>query len=297
MSRIAPGTSPRRRNGRDTRSRPIVTPRVTALSSTAVALVTCALGALCSLGCSEAKEAERVELSVVTDGALLEPVTTDLGYTVEVSSASMVADDLKFTVAGEAHVSLERWLWNLAVPEAHAHPGHYQGGEITGELPGHFVLRFVKGEEQKLGTATLLVGDYHAVNLTLATAASGDAPKKDPLLGHTAAIVGTATKDSVSIDFEITLDSPKGRELVGIPFEEEVTNSTHNLLALRFSPLDPLEMDTLFDGIDFGALDTDGDGNVSIAPSATDEATVDAYNLIHRTFQTHDHLVVQPRKK
>lgn len=297
MSGIAARTSPIRCSCRDTRSRPLVTPRVTVLLRVSTALAALAFGALSASACSEAKEPERVELDVVSDGALLTPVTTDLGYEVEVASASMVADDLQFTVAGETHASLGRRLWNLAVPEAHAHPGHYQGGEITGELPGHFILRFTPGEVEKLGTATLLVGDYHSVNLTLASAVSGDVPKKDPLLGHTAFFSGTASKDDVQIEFEIALDSPKGRELVGIPFEEEVTNSTHNVLALRFSPSDPLEMDTFFDGIDFAALDGDGDGQVRIDPEAAVDAAVDAYNLIHRTFQTHDHFVVQPKKK
>ena len=63
----------------------------------------------------------------------------------------------------------------------------------------------------------------------------------------------------------------------------------------QLSPLDPLEMDTLFDGVDFAALDRDGDGRIQIAPDSSDEETVAAYNAIRRTFQTHDHFVVQPR--
>ena len=256
----------------------------------AVCLAACALAA-----CSEAKEAERVELPVVTDGAGLGVVTSDLGYEVELSSASLAADGLKFTIAGEAHVSLWQRLSDIVVPVARAHPGHFQGGEVTGELPGHFVLRFVPGEVHELGVATLLAGTYHAVNLGLSYASSDDVDAGDPLAGHTAVLSGTATKDGAQVEFQVVIDSPEGRELVGIPFEEEIASSTQQTLALRFNPLDPLEMDTLFDGVDFAALDADADGRVELDPRAADEATAAAYNLIRRVFQTHDHFVVQSR--
>jgi hypothetical protein len=249
--------------------------------------------------CSDAKEAERVELRVVTDGAGLTPVVTDLDYEVELSSASLAADNLKFTIAGEVHSSLDRWLSKLALPVAHAHPGHFQGGEVVGELPGHFLLRFLPGEVHELGTATLLVGSYQALNFTLSYAegdeGAGDAG--DPLVGHTATLSGTATKGDASVEFNIVLDSPVGRELVGIPFEQRITTATKHALALQLRPLDPLEMDTLFDGIDFVALDGDGDLHVRIEPQAIDEATVAAYNAVRRELQSHDHFVVHARKQ
>lgn len=243
--------------------------------------------------CSDAQEADRVELRVVADAVELVPVTTDLGYAVDLSAASIAIDNLKFTVAGETHASLGRWLSELLLPPAHAHPGHFQGGEVTGELRGHFVLRFAPGEVQTLGTATLLVGTYKSVNLTLSRADAESVEEGDPVAGHTAVLSGTAAREDANIAFDVVMDSPEGRELVGIPFEEEVTADTRNALALRFGPLDRLEMDTLFDGIDFALLDADGDGYVSIDPAATDEAIVDAYNTIRRAFQSHDHFVVR----
>lgn len=242
--------------------------------------------------CSEAREPERVELPVVADGAGLERVTTDLGYEVELHSASLVADDLMFTIAGEEHSSLERLL-GFVIPTAHAHPGHYQGGSVTGELAGHFIVRFEPGRSHELGTATLLVGDYQALDLTLSRAAEGDVEKSDLLLGHTAVMSGTATLGDVSLDFEIALDAPDERELVGIPFDATITTQTRGPLVLRLTPLDPLEEDTLFDGIDFVALDFDGNGFVHIDPRAMDEAIVAAYNRVRRAFQTHEHFVLQ----
>jgi hypothetical protein len=245
-------------------------------------------------GCSDAEEAKRVQLPVVSDGGAFEPVMTDLGYEVVLTSASMVAEDLRFTIAGEEHTSMLRRVSDWLVPVAHAHPGHFQGGEVTGELSGHFVLRFEPGETHEVGMATLLVGTYESMNLTLASADSADVENEDPLLGHTAYIVGTASSDAGTLTFEVIIDSPAGRQLIGIPFEEKVSERAGEVLALRLSPHDALENDSLFDGVDFAALDGDGDGSLWIEPSSADEGVVDAYNHIHRAFQAHDHFVVQP---
>jgi hypothetical protein len=254
----------------------------------------CWLAACALWACSDAEEADRVELRVVTDGAALTLVTTDLGYEVQLSSASVAARDLKFTLAGEVHASFGRWLADRLIPPAHAHPGHFQGGQVTGELPGSFILHFRPGEVHELGSATLLVGSYKAANLTLAHADDTRVGPDDPLLGHTAALHGVATREGTQFDFEVVIDSPEARELVGIPFEQRISVDTRGALTLRLSPLDPLEMDTLFDGVDFAALDTDGDGHIPITPDTGDDASVAAYNAIRRRFQTHDHFVVQP---
>lgn len=251
------------------------------------------LAALVALvaACSGSAEARRVTLPVTTDGAGLELVTNDLGYAVEVTSATVVADDLKFTIAGEAHASLLRRFSDAVIPVAHAHPGHYQGGEVTGELPGHFVLQFAPGETTTVGDATLLVGQYHGVDMTLTRATEDDVEADDPRLGHTALLIGTASKDGADIHFRIAVDSPDARELVGIPFDEKVDESERPLV-LRLMTRDPSELDTLFDGLDFAPLDADADGEVDIDPGATDTDTVAAYNQFRRTLQTHDHFVV-----
>lgn len=246
--------------------------------------------------CSDAQEAKRVELQVVTDGVGLEPITTDLGYEVALSSATLTVDDLKFTIAGEAHVSLWRRLSDAVVPTAHAHPGHFQGGEVTGELPGHFVLRFLPDETREVGVATLLVGTYQGVNLGLAYASAGNVGEGDPVAGHTAALTGTASKDGSALDFQVLIDSPQGRELVGIPFAHEITESADAPLVLRLMTRDPLENDTLFDGIDFALLDGDADGRVEIEQTTPDAASAAACNTVRRILQTHDHFLVQPQR-
>lgn len=253
--------------------------------------------ASCSLwACSDSQEAKHVNLQVVTDGDGLAAVTTDLGYEVELMSASLAADNLKFTIAGEAHASFWRKVSDALVPAAHAHPGHYQGGEVTGELPGHFILRFAPGETEAVATATLLVGTYRALNLTLAHASADDVDAGDPIVDHSAVLTGTAAKDGVTIDFQVIIDSPSARDLVGIPFDAEITEFGNPTLALRLSARDELENDTLFDGLDFAALHHDADGTVVIQPAASDAVDVAAYNTIRRAFQTHDHFSVRPQR-
>ncbi|MEL6183359.1 MAG: hypothetical protein AAFU79_01960, partial [Myxococcota bacterium] len=60
---------------------------------------------LTSSACGDPVEAPRVELPVIVDSSGVVPVTTDLGYSVEVTEARVAISDLVFTVAGEADVA------------------------------------------------------------------------------------------------------------------------------------------------------------------------------------------------
>ncbi len=235
------------------------------------------------VGCSSPKETPRVEVEVVADSSALEPTVTDLGYEISVASADVAVRDIEFTIAGEVHSSLWDRVSSALVPSAFAHPGHYEGGDVTGEMLGDFVLRFGPGGATPLGTATLLVGDYHSVNFYFRRDESAE------LEGHTAIVRGTASRDEQEIEFEVALDSPEDRRLVGAPFEHLVEEGSKMTVGLRLLLLDPLEEDTLFDAVDFLVLDEDADGRVYIAPDSGDEPSVDAYNQIHRRFQSHDH--------
>lgn len=311
-------------------------PRAHGLPRTAL-MVFCVLFACTGiLACSGPKEAERVRLPVVLDRSGVETVTTNLGYVVTLSEARMVLDDLAFATAGEAHTAsaFER-LWGHIIPTAWAHPGHFQGGDITGELPGRFFLDWLanadsvtkgqglyehecarchgefasggrtpsgtapsiagyssiasivrqgKGEmpafdftpselsslqsylSQRLGEARLLVGDYHSVNFTLGKATAADElANADALLSHTAVLRGRAVKSERAIDFTVLITSPSDRQITGVPFGSTITGNSHTSLRLRFNTKDALEGDTLFDDIDFTALDRDGDGHVMLS--------------------------------
>jgi hypothetical protein len=86
---------------------------------------------------------------------------------------------------------------------------------------------------------------------------------------------------------------PVGRELLGAPFEYEVTATDAIRLEVRLLTRDPLEGDSLFDGVDFIALDGDGDGQLAIEPEAEQQSLVEAYNKLRRALLTHDHFDVR----
>lgn len=223
--------------------------------------------------CGTPTDAERVQLPVVLDASGIQTVTTDLGYTVSLSEVRLVARDLTFAIAGEAHEANARsFLSRALLPTAHAHPGHYQGGDVTGELPGRFLLDWLADKPQRLGNATLLVGEYHSANFTFATATKedelGDA---DALRNHTAVLRGQASKQNKDVNFTLLITAPKNRKLVGAPFVARVTRDSHESLGLRFHTKDPQQGYTVFDGIEFNELDYDKDGELTLAEEGNTE--------------------------
>lgn len=246
------------------------------------------------LGCAGAREPSRVELPVAVGSSGVTPVQTDLGYTVALSRALLVLEDLQLTVAGEASTaSIWQTLAELVIGSAHAHPGHYEGGDVTGELPGHFVVDLLRSEAP-MGVATLIVGAYRSGNFTFGQAEPADGlTDGDPLLGHTAMFEGMASRAGRSVEFSFVIDAPAGRELIGAPFEVEVSESSPTGLRFELLTLDPVEGDSLFDGIEFDGLPeepgADESPRVTVRPADTDPLLVDAYDTFRRTLQTHDH--------
>lgn len=243
--------------------------------------------------CSAPQEAVRVERSVVLDAGDIKALTNDLGYEVELTEARMMVRDLTFAIAGEAHQeALLHKTYQWLVPNAYAHPGHYQGGDITGELTGRFLLDWLPGQTapRELGRASLLVGTYKSANFVFERASEQDlSDKDDELLGHTMIFRGTASKGKEQFTFLALIDSPEDRKLVGLPFEGEVTADSDDVIHFMFDPHDRLADDTMFDGLDFKALDEDSDGVVQLLPKAESDALEDAYNLFRRSLQTHDY--------
>ena len=84
-------------------------------------------------------------------------------------------------------------------------------------------------------------------------------------------------------------DIAAGTQVVGAPFEDTVDAASVDPIEFQFLPTDPIEGKSLFDGLDFAALDDDADGSVSIGPG--DEA----HNILRRTLQSHVHYNASPR--
>jgi len=222
------------------------------------------------------EEAPTVQLPVVTEGGAFAPVVTDLGYTVTTSRVRLAMSDLELTIQGEQH----------AIAAQLFHPGHSSGGDVTGTMPGDFIVDW-DGTERALGTATLIVGTYQGANLHFrAAAATDELAAGDPLLGHTFHLTGTASKDGTDRPFDAVLDIDAGTALVGAVFEDEVTEDSVETLRLALLPTDPTEDDTIYDGLDFATLTANGEGVIEIRPGST------AHNVFRRPIQTHDHYAI-----
>lgn len=241
--------------------------------------------------CAPSQEVVRVPLAVVLDASGVVPSTSDLGWTVTLTAARLAVSTVQFTIQGEMHgatAGLGPWLMG----RAWAHPGHYAGGDVTGELPGEFILDWLGQDRMTLGTADLLVGDYNGMNFSFraATVADGLAAD-DPLLGHTAQLAGSASKGGVTVMFTAIVDVDAGAQLVGAPFEDTVEAGSAAPIELQLLPTDPVMGASLFDGLDFAALDAldDADGVVAIAPGEV------AHNLLRRTLQSHVHYNATPK--
>lgn len=237
-----------------------------------------------ALACAPSQEAARVELAVAVDGGALVDAATDLGWTVRLDAARIAAGDLEFTIQGEMHAAAR--LWDLLVPSAIAHPGHYAGGDVTGALPGSFVLDWVDGDGRELGRAELLVGDYHGCNIAFRRA--DELPASDPLAGHTAYFAGVASKDGLDLGFTAVLDLDPGAAVIGAPFDLDIDEASAVTLGLQLRQRDDTSGAALFDGVDFAALAPGDGGPVVIAPGDP------AHNVVRRALQSHVFYAIDP---
>lgn len=273
------------------------------------ALAIAGLTGLAVLAGCQPSEAPRVELAVVVDGSEVQGASNELGWDIELTEASVAIADLRMTTAGELHeddrseaapTGLRAHLGALFIARAWAHPGHFQDGEVIGELPGAYVIDFVADDGRELGLATLIVGDYTAANFALDRAifAGGE---------HSALIRGVARHDDIDgapaeVAFTVRIDSPSDRVITGVPFEASIEETSSFALGLRMLGVDPYEGDGLFTAIDFAALDAaDGaaDGTLELVdPETVDpdqvDALSDAYYAIRREFQSHDLFELRP---
>jgi hypothetical protein len=232
--------------------------------------------------CTGSEEAAKVELPVTTLESALPAATTDLGYQVQVTRLRIAVDTIQFTIEGEMHEDVARTAPGALAPPL-PHPGHYAGGEVTGELPGKFVLTWEGKQQPMLGNATLIVGDYHGANFNFRAADASDGlAAGDPFLGHAMHVEGMVSKDGTTKPFHALLDVELDTQLVGAVFEDKVAEGSHETLAIEFYPTDPFEHDTPFDAVDFFSL-PETSGAIEIVPGSA------AHNIIRRAIQTHDH--------
>ncbi len=251
----------------------------------ACACLTCI--AACDLDTSLAP---RIDLDVVVQPSVHTFTTSD-DTTIQLTEARMALQTVEFTTEGEMHArrGVLPTLHTLLVPTAQAHPGHAAGGEVVGELPGRYIVNWLDAGST-VGTATLLTADYAGANFTFCLAEAADGLESDDaLLGHTFVLGGEASRDGVTVEFLATIDEDEDRAIIGLPLAFSATEDSTQRLALRFDPVDTIEADTVFDGVDILALDDDRDGFVEISA----EENTEAWATMRRNLQVHDHYAVE----
>lgn len=203
----------------------------------------------------------------------------------------MVVEDVDLMFGGAPHtVSWMERVSDLLVPTAYAHPEHMLGGSVGGSLEGRFVIDWLRPERAELGFMNLEVRSFASANFHFARASEQDGFRaSDALWGHTARLSGTAMREGDAIAFTITLDAPLDRQLIGAPFEVDVIKNDPRRIGIQLLAVDPLEGDTLFDDVDFGALDARSVEQVALREDTNDAVALDAYYAVRRRFQTHDH--------
>ena len=258
-----------------------------ALSTLCAVLLSLSLSA-----CAPSREAPQVTLEVWASEASLEPVFTDLGYEVTLTRAELSLRDLRFMVAGEAHLAFGERLLSLLLSHAYAHPGHLQGGEVTGALMGEVLSVWgtedTLEERQPLGVAQLVTGRYSSAEFTF----SDQLPS-----ARTALLEGVASREGREVRFSAFINAPEGRALTGVPFEATVTTEPNARLTLELSASAFEGEHTLFDGLDFEALDalegegdegTGGGADGALTLSPAHPATETGYFTLRRALMTHD---------
>ncbi len=242
-----------------------------------------ALTALVACG-EHSHEQIPVDVPVFASGAGLRATApSDLGWTVTVTRARVHVRDLELTILGETHTaSLLRGLGAFVIGTAHAHPGHYAGGEVTGELPGDLVFDIAPdATPAPLGTASALPGVYRGANLSFGRGIDG----------HTAVLEGVATRDGVTVTFTANVDAATGAQVVGLPFDAEIGAAGGTGAALNLLVTDPQLGGNLFDAQDFAVLDAaDGatDGLAVLEPGSP------GGNRLARQFVRHDFWYMTP---
>ncbi|WP_437630839.1 hypothetical protein [Sorangium sp. So ce854] len=174
----------------------------------AAALAAGALAVGCGAGDGGATGGKRLTLGtqVAADAASVEPFTTALGWTVALSSARLSVGALHYFEGAPltaqraapgrrgAPSPLER-LARWAVPEAHAHPGHYQAGEARGQMTEPTSVDLLRGATA-LADADAVSGVARSARFTFGAPPSG--PFAAALDGHVVAVEGRADKGDLS---------------------------------------------------------------------------------------------------
>lgn len=174
----------------------------------AAGLAASAFAAGCGEGDSTGGKRLTLATRITADVTREQPFTNALGWTITLSKAHLSVGPIyyfegaAFTARraprrpererGGAAPLLER-LARWAIPEAHAHPGHYQAGEARGEMTEPTSVDLMQGPAA-LADADAVSGRFRSARFTFGAPPVG--PLADELDGHVVVVEGRAEKDA-----------------------------------------------------------------------------------------------------
>ncbi|AUX45636.1 hypothetical protein SOCE26_071310 [Sorangium cellulosum] len=235
----------------------------------AAALAALAAGALVAgCGADDATGGRRLTLAtqIAPDAASVAPFTNALGWTVTLSKAYLSVGPLyyfegaPFTARrgdpgrGVAPALLER-LARWALPEAHAHPGHYQAGEARGQMTEPTSVDLLRGTTA-LADADAVSGVVRSARFTFGAPPVG--PLAGALDGRVVVVEGRAEKGDLTRAFraraaiEDVLNASGEPAVEGCVFEEVVVDEP-GVVTLVVKPavwLDQVDFEGATDGED-----------------------------------------------
>lgn len=206
----------------------------------------------------------RVELA--EDAAVF---TTGVGWSVELTRVLLAVGALRYfdgvppLAARPRPRGTElaaRWL---GVDVAHAHPGHYQAGNVLGEMIEPSSVDLLAGPAM-LAEAEAVSGTYRSAEWAFAAVSSG--PYAGELSGHVALIEGRADRAGEAsrsfravIDFEELAASSNAGSVTGCVFEQ-VAVETDGSVFVKVRPA------PWFNLVDFAELDPAGPDDPATFP-------------------------------
>lgn len=182
---------------------------------------------------------------------------TRTGWTVELERAHIALGAVYVHQSGGTAVvqrTLPERVWDVLVPSAHAHPGDnfFYGGEVKGEWLGQVALDVLQPTPVSVGAQPGTYGEVRSLSVLLDPPRASLGEQAEPLAGHHAYVVGTATRADDVVPFEGGLDiADEGnqRRVEGIPFTGLLDDGV--TLRLRVHP------EVWFEDADFERLMTE----------------------------------------
>lgn len=229
--------------------------RIALSSALSVSLAALHLGAGALAGCGQTS-GRRITLAtrVVTEQGIEAPFKNAYGWSVTLTKAQISVGPLYYfsgppVVASwpsEHRRSLDDWL---AIPKAHAHPGHYTEGDATGQMLEPDTLDLLGSPG--LADAEAITGRVESARFSFQSPPEGDL---GPQMGeYVVWIEGEATRDDSVARFRATAKEPDILNADGNPFVEgcvfdAVDIEAPGTVTLTFHPA------VWLDQVDFGEV-------------------------------------------